>query len=258
MQMSAYFKRVSLFFLTKYENTIEEIKKRLLPFTRRLNGHSALALAGMLGPLILFIGDLVSSFSTPHYSMLRHSISSLALTSVGWLPTIGFLMLGLLIEVFAAGLLLNVKSVRWFYVGIACFVIFGFAMLLIGAFRTDPVGAVRTVEGRIHGLTATTTFSLFPVALLCFMPSIKRDGRWKDLYRYTGITFIFGVILLIIVRIFQEGVGWFGLAERLLVLNMIGWVEVTAVRLFFISLKRGVKLPEKVLEVENQQLVTNN
>jgi hypothetical protein len=229
-----------------------------MPFTRRLNGHSALAAAGMLGPLILFIGDLISSFTTHNYSMLHNSISSLALTSIGWLPTIGFLMLGLLIEIFAAGLLLNVKSVRWFHVGIACFVIFGFAMLLIGAFRTDPVGAVRTVEGRIHGLTATTTFSLFPVALLCFMPSIKRDGRWKDLYRYTGVAFILGVILLIIVRIFQEGVGWFGLAERLLVLNMIAWVEVAAVRLFFISLKRGSVAQEKVMEVENRQLVANN
>jgi len=258
MQMQAYFKSGSLFVLTMYRKTIAESKKRIIPFTQRLNGHSALAVAGMLGPLILFIGDLTAGFSTHGYSMLRNSISSLALTSIGWLPTIGFLMLGLLIEIFAAGLLLNVKSARWFYVGIACFVIFGFAMLLIGAFRTDPVGAVRTVEGRIHGLTATTTFSLFPVALLCFIPSIKRDGNWKNLFRYTGITFILAVILLIIVRIFQEKSGWFGLAERLLVLNMIGWVEVAAIRLFFISLKRGAAVPEKILVTGNQQTVTNN
>jgi hypothetical protein len=117
---------------------------------------------------------------------------------------------------------------------------------------------VRTVEGRIHGLTATTTFSLFPVAILCFMPSIKRDGRWKDLYRYTSVTFVLGVVLLVAVRILQEGNGWFGLAERLLVLNMIGWVEVAAVRLFFISLKRGTAVQEKILVTGNQQTVTNN
>jgi hypothetical protein len=197
----------------------------------------------MLGPLILIIGDLTAGFSTNSYSMIRDSISSLSLAPIGWLPTIGFLALGLLIEIFAAGLLFNVKGARWFYAGIAIFVIFGFAMLLIGAFRTDPIGAVRTVEGRIHGLTATTTFSLFPVFLLCLMPSIKRDGNWKDLYRYTGITFILAVVLLIIVRIFQEKSGWFGLAERLLVLNMIGWVEVAAIRLFFISLKRSPGAP---------------
>jgi hypothetical protein len=175
--------------------------------------------------------------------MVSDSISSLALTPIGWLQTIGFLALGLLVEIFAAGLLFNVKRARLFHVGIALFVIFGFAMLLIGAFRTDPLGAERTIEGRIHGLTATVTFSLFPVAILCFLPAFKRDENWRDLYRYTGVTFILGVILLIIVKITHEKSGWFGLAERLLVANMVFWVEVAAVRLFMLSLKRGQKAP---------------
>ena len=61
------------------------------------------------------------------------------------------------------------------------------------------------------------------------------------LYRYSGVTFILAVILLVTTRILQEKSGWFGLAERLLVWNMILWVEVSAVNLFAISLKRGDK-----------------
>jgi hypothetical protein len=243
MSMQAFIKSGSLFVLAMYKKNAAELNVRIAAFTRCLNVHSALAVAGMLGPVMLVVGDLTAAFYTNGYSLVNDSISSLALTPIGWLQTIGFLALGLLIEVFAAGLLFNIKRVRWFHVGIALFVIFGFAMLLIGAFRTDPVGAARTIEGRIHGLTATTTFSLFPLAILCFMPSIKRDENWKDLYRYTGITFILSVVLVIIVRIIQEKSGWFGLAERLLVLNMIGWVEVTAVRVFVISLKRGESKP---------------
>ena len=216
-------------------------KLRLPSFFERLNIHSALAIAGALGPLMLTVGDLTAAVSNPDYSLVQNSISSLALTRIGWLQTIGFLALGLLVEIFAAGLLFNVKRVRWFHAGIAIFVIFGFAMLLIGAFRTDPVGVARTIEGRIHGLTATTAFSLFPVAILCLIPSIKRDDKWKDLYRYTWMTFILAVVLLATVRIFQENSGWFGLAERLLVANIILWVEVAAVKLFFLSLKRDVK-----------------
>jgi hypothetical protein len=214
-------------------------KMKLPSFIGRMNIHSALAIAGILGPLILAVGDLSAALANPDYGLVRDSISSLALTNIGWLQTIGFLALGLLVEIFAAGLLFNVKGVRWFHTGIAIFVVFGFAMLLIGAFRTDPVGAARTIEGRIHGLTASTAFSLFPVALLCFMPSIKRDESWKSLYRYTGVTFILAVVFIIITRIFQEKSGWFGLAERLLVVNMIVWVEVAAVKLFLLSLKRG-------------------
>jgi hypothetical protein len=52
------------------------------------------------------------------------------------------------------------------------------------------------------------------------------------------VTFILAATLLIIVRVLSDSNTIFGLFERLLVLNMIIWVEVAAVRLFFLSLKR--------------------
>ncbi len=229
----------SLFFLTVYKKNIAAVKIRIWSFLGLLNVYSALAIAGMIGPLMLTIGDLTAALSSPGYSLIRNSISSLALAQIGWLQTIGFLALGLLVEIFAAGLLFNIKSARWFYAGIAVFVIFGFAMLLIGAFHTDAIGVERTIEGRIHGLTASTAFTLFPVAILCLLPGIRRDNNWKDLYNYTRVTFILAVVLVVITRIIQEKNGWFGLVERLLVANMLIWVEITAVRLFMLSLKRG-------------------
>jgi hypothetical protein len=220
-----------------------EVCNRTTAFARRLNGHSALAVAGVLGPAMWVIGDLTSGFATSHYSLIRNSISSLALTNIGWLATIGFLALGLFVEVFAAGLLFNIKGRRFFYFGVAIFVILGFAILLIGAFRTDPVGAARTLEGKIHGMTARTAFSIFPLALLGLIPSIKHDPNWQRFYRYTLVTIILAVLLLVINKIFQEGSGWFGLAERLLVWNMIIWVEVGGINMFFLSLKREPKTP---------------
>jgi len=221
----------------------DDIKEKIPVFLSKLNVHSVLAIAGVVGPLMLTIGDLTAALANPEYSLIENSISSLALTGIGWLQTIGFLTLGLLIEIFAAGLLFNIKRAKWFHTGIAIFVFFGFAMLLIGAFHTDPVGVARTIEGRIHGFIATTSFSLFPFAILCLLPSIKRDDNWKDLYTYTKVAFIMALFFLAITRIFQETSGWFGLAERLLVSNMVLWVEVTAVRLFILSLKR-VEMPK--------------
>ena len=66
---------------------------------KRLNVHSALALAGMAGPLVLVATDLTAAFSTPGYNLVTHSISSLALTDTGWVQTIGFLAIGLLVEI---------------------------------------------------------------------------------------------------------------------------------------------------------------
>jgi hypothetical membrane protein len=222
---------------------IINISRRLkLPsFIGRLNIHSALAIAGIIGPILLIIGDLTASLSSPDYSLVHHSISSLALTPIGWLQTIGFLALGLLVEIFTAGLLFNVRRARGFHLGILVLVLFGFGMLIIGAFRTDPVGAVRTIEGRIHGFSASASFSLFPVALLLLAYSLKKDTGWKHLFRYTGVTFILAVILGVVLKIIQEKSSWFGLVERLLVADMIIWVEVAAINLLRLSLARSRK-----------------
>ena len=214
---------------------------KVWPFLKKCNIHTALGAAGIIGPLFLIIGDLSAGLTSPGYSIVQNSISSLALTNIGWLQTIGFMTLGLLVEIFTAGLLFNMKGAKRFYLGIALFVFFGFAMLLVGAFRTDPVGAARTIEGRIHGFMATSAFLLFPVALILLLPSIKKDSQWKPLYSYSFVAFILAVILMVVVKFLPEGNFLFGLMERLLVANMILWVEVSAVNIFLISLKRNQK-----------------
>jgi hypothetical membrane protein len=228
--------------MIKYRDIYFSIQTKLLSFFKRFNIHSVLALAGILGPLALAIGDLTAATSSPGYSLVNNSISSLALTSIGWLQTIGFLALGLLVEIFTAGLLFNVKRARWFHLGITVLVFFGFGMLLIGAFNTDPVGAARTIEGRIHGFAASTDFSLFAVAVLALAPSLRQDPDWQPLFRYSLVTCVLAVLLGVTLRFFKDGSSWFGLVERILVANMIIWVEVAAINLLRLSLRRRKQL----------------
>ena len=208
---------------------------------KRLNVHSALAFAGMAGPIVLVITDITAAFSSPDYSLIRDSISSLALTHLGPLQTVGFLAIGLLVEIFVAGLLYNIRAVRGFHLSITLLVLFGFGLLLIGAFRTDPVGAPDTVEGTIHSVTASVVFWLFPFAILIIAPSLKRDANWKSIYMYTIVTGILAVVLVLVLGFLQDDIGWFGLFERILVANIIIWVEVAAIRLLCLSVKRSVK-----------------
>ena len=236
-------------YITVKNTIIEIVMQRIVPFFKLWNIHTGLAIAGMIGPFMLSIGDLSAGLSSPGYSIVKDSISSLALTDVGWIQTIGFLFIGLLIEVFTAGLLFNVKrGARWFYLGVGIFAFFGFAMLLIGAFHTDAAGtidAARSLEGRIHGFVASTTFILFPIAILCLLPSIRQDPNWKYLYIYTLITFVFGVVLVVTIRFLPEENYWFGLIERLLVANAIIWIEVAAINMFVLSLKRNSRVESK-------------
>ncbi len=205
---------------------------------RRLDVHSATALAGMAAPLVLAAADWTAAATAGNYNFIEDSISSLALTRHGYIPVIGFMAAGLLIEVFIAGLLFNVRHDRGFHLGIAAMVLFGFFMLLVGAFRTDPEGTVvRSASGVIHGLSATIAFWLFPIGLFFLARSLKHDPAWASLHRYTIVAGCLGVVLATLAIILNHHIGWFGLLERAVVANMILWVEVAAFRMLLLSLK---------------------
>jgi hypothetical protein len=213
------------------------------PVVGPLSITGILALAGVLGPLVLIAGDFSAAFTSPHYNLFHDSISSLALTRMGWLQTIGFLAIGLLVEIFVAGLLFNIRPRRGFRPSVALLVFFGFGLLMVGAFRTDPVGAAGTIEGTIHGIASKAVFFIFPVAVLLIAASLRSDPRWKRLSIYTVVAGILGFLLIVAVFL-ADNTSWFGLFERLLVVNMIVWVEVIAIQLLRLSLGWGPKMEE--------------
>jgi hypothetical protein len=198
---------------------------RLQSIIRPLNIYSLLALAGIVGPIVLIITNLTASFSVSDYSFINDSISSLAWTPMGWLQSIGFLVVGLLVEIFAAGLLFGIRRTRGFGLGIGLFVCFGFSLLMIGAFREDPTGSSQTIQGTIHMVTAITAFSAFPIASLLIGFSLRKDPYWKGLFRHTIVTtglastFVTGYLFL------PDELSWLGLYERVLVANTVIWVE---------------------------------
>jgi hypothetical membrane protein len=217
---------------------MNETKQKSRNSSRGLDVHGILALAGIVGPLVLIATDFAAAFSQPGYNFVKDSISSLALTSLGWIQTIGFLVIGLLVEIFTAGLFLNVNRRRGFGLGIGLLALFGFSLLMIGAFRTDPVGGVRTIDGTIHLIASIAVFGLFPIAVLSLVSSLKNDPNWRGMFLYTIITIGLGSALALGRLFLPEKLSYFGLYERIMVANAIVWVEVVAIRLLLLSLKR--------------------
>ena len=207
-----------------------------------LNIYSFLALAGVVGPIVLITANLVATFSIPGYNPIRDSISSLAWTPIGWLQSIGFLITGLLVEVFAVGLLFSIRGARGFRLGIGLLVFFGFGLLLFGAFREDPVCGPHTLQGTIHTITAATVFSIFPIASLLIALSLRKDSYWQGLFPHTiamtglASAFVIGHLCL------AAKLSWLGLYERILVANTAIWVEIMAIRLLRLSLSASERL----------------
>jgi MFS family permease len=207
--------------------------------SKRLNINSVPAIVGIVGPIVVIVGDLTASLSTPGYSLVRDSVSSLALTGIGWLQSICFLAMALLWEIFAAGLFFKIHKARGFHAGIVLLALCGFVLMLIAAFHMGHAGAP-PIDGTIHTIASYGLGLLFPVAILSLAPSFKGTPNWKGIFIYTVVAGILG-FSLIIGAIFGEQRGWFGLYERIIILNALVWVEVVAVHFLRLLLRQEPK-----------------
>jgi len=207
--------------------------------SKRLNIDSTPALVGIVGPIVVIVGDLAASLSTHGYSPIRDSVSSLALTPIGWLQSICFLAMGLLLVIFVPRFFFNIRRARGFHAGIGLLAFCGFVLMLIATFHMDAPGAT-TIDGTIHTISSYGLGLLFPIAILSLSPSLKSTPNWKNIFIYTLIAGIlaFGLILG---ALLAEQRGWFGLYERIIILNALVWVEVVAIHFLRLSLRQEPK-----------------
>jgi hypothetical membrane protein len=208
-------------------NTVEDF----LPRTSlgRQGLKALLPLAGIGGPVILVICDLIVGLSVPGYSFLRDSISDLAWTPFGWIQTLGFISIGLLTEVFVAALYLNIKRRIGFIFGIGLLACLGFGLLIIGVCHTDPVVGPHTLAGAIHGQAAKYTLWLFPFATLLMTPTLWKNPYWKPICIYSIAEAVFAIGFMIGNIWRTPDFGWYGLFERVLVGDELIWLVVLAI-----------------------------
>jgi hypothetical membrane protein len=110
------------------------------PFERR-SVLSALALAGIAGPIIFAVVALMHSFFREDHSLTEHPVSALAAGPSGWIQNVNFLLFGSLMIAYAIGLHLGVYPSRWGLVGFALLVLSGIGLMWGGLFpATDATG----------------------------------------------------------------------------------------------------------------------
>ena len=141
----------------------------------------------------------------------------------------------IMIESFTAGLYLNIKRRRGFGFGTVLLALFGFSMPVLGTFHTKAVGAPATFSIRVYAVAADCVFGLFTVALALMLTSIKNDRRWHRMFSYTIITGIIALALAACYPFLTDEFRFFGLYERIMVLNAITWLGTFAVRLLVLS-----------------------
>jgi hypothetical membrane protein len=143
-----------------------------------------LLIAGLVvGPLFTLAYLLEGAVRGHGYSPIRHPVSSLSLGPYGWVQVLAFLVAGVLVLLFAAGL----RPGRAVPVLVA---LWGVGLLGAGVFTTDPVGGYPTAatpvtwHGQLHDLAFSLPgfLALTLAMLVTAAAAARRHARWFALY----------------------------------------------------------------------------
>src|SRR5262249_34982120 len=87
---------------------------------------------------------------------------------------------------------------------------------------------------KVHDNVGIAVFLVLVLTPLVLARAFRRDSRWRDLRRYSLVT---GVLTLVLLLVFggDSFSGWNGLAERVLVTIPLVWIAVLGLRLAHIA-----------------------
>ena len=202
-----------------------------------------MSLAAISGPgLFLIIMTIVESLQ-PGYNRIQQTISMLVLGPYGWLQTVVFFVFGFLLIVFAVRLYFAIRKTRVSKFGVTSLILIGFSFFLIGIFPTQSPGTAPTLSSLIHRYAASSIAVIFPLACFLIAPGLRADPRWKGWFPYTIATGLLATIVAILGALVSPDWSWDGLHERVMLLNGLVWIEVTAIRLLLLCLGEWRRAP---------------
>ena len=192
-----------------------------------------LALGGILGPMVFVAAVLVTAAARPEYHHATQTISELgevgasraALMNYG-----GFLLYGVLIIGFAAGLHAEIGNGPADWLGPLLVAIYGLGYFAVAFAPCNPgcTGATPIPSEQAHFLISRVIFLTAVAGPLVLFVRLAKDPAWAGV-SYLVLLLSVGGYLLFLLPI--PGLGA-GTQQRLFVGCTLGWILVLAWRLF--------------------------
>jgi hypothetical membrane protein len=184
----------------------------------------------MLGVVVYIVVDIALQFLPPHYSAISQAESDLAVGPFGPVMSINFFGRGITSSALIVAIVATAPRTRVRTLGASLLGAAGFCSALIAFFPTDiPAHAAiapTTVHGFVHVVGATSGFVLALAAFWALTFWMPRRPRSADVF--LGVASIGLVFLGISIVGIPEVLG---LAERICLVGILGWVFVVARRL---------------------------
>jgi hypothetical membrane protein len=186
----------------------------------------------MAGVVVYVVVDVVLQFLPPHYSVIRDAESDLAVGPFGWIMAINFFGRGITCAAAIGAVLLTGPRTRLRTVGCALLAVAGVCSALIAFFPTDIARSgtgvtAATGHGTVHLIGASTGFvfalSAFWVLTLWLRRVDRPAGIRAAAAGFLGIASA-GLLFLALTLVATPAL--FGLAERICLAGILGWVLV--------------------------------
>jgi hypothetical membrane protein len=185
--------------------------------------------AGLIGPLLFLLVALVDGFTKPDYSAIQNDISELALGAHGWVQSANFLLFGVLLIAFAAGLRQLFPTGRASVFGPLLLALSGLGLVVSGVFPTDPISATsNTLAGTIHNLAGLVVFSMLSAACFVYARRFRREPAWRGYGLYSVMTGVLSPVLVVAFVVQFVDTPYAGLFQRVFIAILWLWIAVVA------------------------------
>lgn len=193
---------------------------------------TALAAAGVIGPVLFLLAAVVQGLLRPGYSFVAQPVVALVQGPSGWVQDLNFAMIGLLTIACAVGLHLDMRPTPRGVVGPALFGLSGIGPLWLAA--TEPIP--------VHFLLV---FLSLAFGLMVMSRRMKADAQWRGLASYAlgaGVAILVLIPTHSVLALPADGPlhAWWGLLNWSAVALWMGSTVVLASRLLRVATSRPV------------------
>ena len=194
--------------------------------------------AGMIGPALFTLVFTLEGLLRPGYDSVQMYVSELSIGLRGWIQIVNFMVLGLCLMVFAAGVSKAFPAGKASRAGPILLMIVAVCYFVSGPLVTDPASMFdnqQTAQGLLHGIFGALVFALSPVCCFVFWRRFRIDadgGRLRLLSLLAGVIMMAVVVLMKTAQPLNSPLNpWAGLIQRCSLVTFYVWVFAFSIKL---------------------------